>query len=90
MLVGDSMVEHMFDIPCTEVFSIRGAQSKLRFFLTTKIDYEVVVVVHVGTNCFKFPTFINDYSELVEIIKPKSVFVNAQVWISSILPRPCD
>ena len=91
MLVGDSMVKHILDMPYTEVFSIRGAQISTlqRFFLTTKIDYEVVVV-HVGTNCFRSPMFVDDFSELVEIIKQRSVFVNVQVWISSILPRPCD
>ena len=91
LLLGDSMIKYIVDMPYTEVISIRGATMSTisSFLLSSDIDYEVVVL-HVGTNCFESATFMSEYRELIEVVRQRNVSTDSQVWISSVLPRPCD
>ena len=84
-------MKYVQDIRHTEVLARRGAKisTLVRYVLMSTLPHETVVL-HVGTNSVRSPTFLTDYEDLISVVRQRSCFSNVGIVISSILPRPRD
>ena len=89
LLIGNLVSIH--NMPFTQVISFTGTEISFisHYLLSTEVRYEVVVL-HVGSNCCKSQTFMSEFIELIAVVKQRSIFVDTEVWICSLLPRPFD